>query len=65
MDYKKLKKMEEEVRIGGKGSMRRKHKRIPSAEDGSDPDNDKVQSVKSVITVSPSRIPTVLELPHG
>ncbi|KMY99414.1 uncharacterized protein Dsimw501_GD26900, isoform C [Drosophila simulans] len=42
MDYKKLKKMEEEVRIGGKGSMRRKHKRIPSAEDGSDPDNDKL-----------------------
>nr|NP_727778.1 Nascent-associated complex beta-subunit-like, testis 6 [Drosophila melanogaster]AAN09588.1 Nascent-associated complex beta-subunit-like, testis 6 [Drosophila melanogaster] len=30
MDFKKLKKMEEAVRIGGKGSMRRKHKRNPS-----------------------------------
>eukprot|EP00099_Drosophila_melanogaster_P017051 NP_572938.2 Nascent-associated complex beta-subunit-like, testis 1 [Drosophila melanogaster] len=31
MDFKKLKKMEEVVRIGGKGSMRRKHKRFPSS----------------------------------
>nr|NP_727777.1 Nascent-associated complex beta-subunit-like, testis 2 [Drosophila melanogaster]AAF48367.1 Nascent-associated complex beta-subunit-like, testis 2 [Drosophila melanogaster]AOQ13277.1 betaNACtes2-PA [synthetic construct] len=30
MDFKTLKKMEEAVRIGGNGSMRRKHKKIPS-----------------------------------
>ncbi|EDX17899.1 uncharacterized protein LOC6725944 [Drosophila simulans] len=31
MDFNKLKKMEDVVRIGGKGSMRRKHKNIPSS----------------------------------
>ncbi|EDW48871.1 transcription factor BTF3 homolog 4 [Drosophila sechellia] len=31
MDFNKLKKMEDAVRIGGKGSMRRKHKNIPSS----------------------------------
>ncbi|EDX17898.1 nascent polypeptide-associated complex subunit beta-like [Drosophila simulans] len=31
MDFNKMKKMEQAVRIGGKGSVRRKHKRLPSA----------------------------------
>ncbi|XP_033170166.1 uncharacterized protein LOC117147409 [Drosophila mauritiana] len=31
MDFNKLKKIDEAVRIGGKGSVRRKHKRLPSA----------------------------------